>query len=322
MRFVKALLPTSPYRFSPKPIQTTGDKRDRIFTALRCIDSDFIPKVPEAGKVLQINGQSVQIMHNGIKVVTGGYHGEWMTEIIEHLAGHHEPQEEKVFFEILKTIPSKGVMLELGAFWGYYSLWFNSQVKEARNILVEPIKEKLEVARKNFGLNSKVADFLVASIGKSSDDHASFLDWDGTRLSNIPRLCVEDLMDRYQVQKVHILHSDIQGAEYEMLCGAEKSILDGRIQYVFISTHGSMHECCLDWLRQHQFHIIASHNVEESFSADGLIVARHKKWPGVEHSHISRRYTGQISRLAAKGKSVLQRLQRKSIFLWLLALFR
>lgn len=41
-------------------------------------------------------------MHNGVKVIAGGYYGSWMTEIIRLLQGHHEPQEERVFYENIK----------------------------------------------------------------------------------------------------------------------------------------------------------------------------------------------------------------------------
>jgi len=36
--------------------------------------------------------QDMQIMHNGILIKRGSYHGEWMSEIIQKLRGHHEPQ--------------------------------------------------------------------------------------------------------------------------------------------------------------------------------------------------------------------------------------
>src|SRR5690349_9262709 len=97
--------------------------RNRIEMTVGCRDSDPIPKVPDAGEIRMENGQQVQIMHNGIRVISGGYHGEWMSEIISRLAGHHEPQEELVFHEILKHVGTKATMVELGGFWSYYSLW-------------------------------------------------------------------------------------------------------------------------------------------------------------------------------------------------------
>jgi len=57
-----------------------------------CRDSDPIPKVEAAGRRLVEMGAGVQIMHNGVRVVDGGYYGEWMATLIERLRGHHEPQ--------------------------------------------------------------------------------------------------------------------------------------------------------------------------------------------------------------------------------------
>ena len=82
-----------------------------------CRDCDHIPKVAGAGEVVEENGQRVQIMHNGVRVIAGGYDGDWMMEIIRRLKGHHEPQEELVFHEILKTLPEQATMIELGGYW-------------------------------------------------------------------------------------------------------------------------------------------------------------------------------------------------------------
>jgi hypothetical protein len=82
-------------------------------------------------------------MHNGIKVYTDSHYGDFNVKIIEKLKGVHEPQEEKVFYEVLKSINEGGKMLELGAFWAYYSLLFNKEVKNAQIFLVEPVLEMM-----------------------------------------------------------------------------------------------------------------------------------------------------------------------------------
>ena len=77
--------------------------------------------VTPAPKMKEMGNSSIQcgerpIMHNGVSVVAGGYYGEWMTGIIERLRGHHEPQEEVIFHEILKYLLPSATMLELGGF--------------------------------------------------------------------------------------------------------------------------------------------------------------------------------------------------------------
>jgi len=88
----------------------------RIALTVRCRDTDRLPKVVGAGDV----DDGVQTMHNGVKVEEGGYYGEWMTEVIRRLRGHHEPQEEVAFHTILErlaaTAGSAPTMLELGSF--------------------------------------------------------------------------------------------------------------------------------------------------------------------------------------------------------------
>lgn len=96
----------------------------RVKLTTSCRDSDAIPKVANAGQTITRNGAKLQIMHNGLQVLYGGYHGDWMAKIIENLKGHHELQEEVVFDAILKRLGPESSMIELGCFWSYYSLWF------------------------------------------------------------------------------------------------------------------------------------------------------------------------------------------------------
>jgi hypothetical protein len=49
---------------------------ERVEITCLCRDTEDIPKVSDAGKTLVFDGQRVQIMHEGTKVIAGGYHGE------------------------------------------------------------------------------------------------------------------------------------------------------------------------------------------------------------------------------------------------------
>ncbi len=48
-----------------------------------------------------------------------------MAEIIRCLRGHHEPQEEAVFHQIVERLkhesPAAPAIVELGSFWSYYA---------------------------------------------------------------------------------------------------------------------------------------------------------------------------------------------------------
>ena len=243
--------------------------KSRVNITASCKDCFNIPKVHNAG---EISGM-YQIMHNGIKVVRGGYHGDWMEEIIRRLKGHHEPQEEKAFHEILHEIPAGGSMLELGCNWAYYSMWFNKVVQKPTNIMIEPSLAKLEVGKRNFAANNMNGFFANAFVGQSSSKSAKFKDWDGIEYK-MHRTCVDDVRERFNLNTIDIVHSDIQGAEYEMLLGASQSIEKGRIRIFVISTHGiDKHKMCLHLLQKSGYNIRCSHTESESYSADGLIVA-------------------------------------------------
>ena len=135
-------------------------------------DTDAIPKVPGAGEVIIRDGERLQVMHNGVVVSEGRYHGVWMAEIIRQLRGHHEPQEEFAFHTVLErlaTSPKSPIMVELGSFWAYYSIWAKHRIPSARLILLEPDPSNLAVGRHNLELNGMDGQILQAAVGSEHD---------------------------------------------------------------------------------------------------------------------------------------------------------
>lgn len=255
--------------------------KKRIRMTVSCTDCATIPKVPYAGEVITDGDTRYQLMHNGIKVLEDCYYGSWNTEIVRLLHGHHEPQEEKVFHALLDYIPDGGTMLELGSYWGYYSLWFHHRVRNAVNYLVEPEPNNLAVGRRNFELNNAQGHFYQYVVGRSSSESRCFDCHDGDRQSRVlPQTSVDDFLDHTGINTVEVLLADIQGAEYDMLQGAQRAIQAGRIRFLVISTHHHSisgdpltHFKCLQFLKDQNAHLIAAHSVSESYSGDGLIVA-------------------------------------------------
>ena len=247
--------------------------KERINIALLCRDCDYIPKVEGSGKIYNGSKGEYQLMHNGVKVFKDCYH-EFITKIIHGLNGHHEPQEEKLFFEILKHIEPGSTMLELGSFWSYYSLWFKKEVSGATNYMIEPNSQKMKVGIQNFELNGYDSNnFIEGCIGNKHQKKVLFKDWDNTKYE-MPMWSIDYFMEHYGLYKLGVLHSDVQGAENDMLKGAHLSFGSKKIDHVFISTHGDkIHQDCIYFLENYNYNIICSHTVEESFSGDGLIVA-------------------------------------------------
>ena len=260
----------------PKKINNPNYDLTRVMLTVKCSDADDIPVDPHAGELVQYGENVCQIMHNGVKVLKNCYYGEnseWMTDIICGLRGLHEPQEEKVFNEVLKFVPQHGVMLELGSYWAYYSLWFAKSVKEARNYLIEPDSHKLLLGKKNFELNNCYGFFFQGFAGYNHDKTTSF--------RGAQYIRIDDFVQNENIDHIHILHSDIQGAEFSMLQTCVEAIKAGKIDFFFISTHGNkVHNQCRNFFLTHNFEIIAEHTRSESYSGDGLIVAQRKEVQG------------------------------------------
>jgi methyltransferase, FkbM family len=237
---------------------------DRIKSAASCRDAEEIPKIQDAGMVFyNTTGEAIQLMHNGVKVIADGYYGHFNSEIVKKLRGHHEPQQERVFYEVLKLVTAGVVMIELGAYWSYYSLWFHQSVPNAINFVVEPIAENLELGKRNFALNDSQAHFVHALVGDTQ-----------SRESEPPTITVDQLAKKEGLTKIEILHADIQGNEYAMLLGTKDLLKSKLVRFVFLSTHGfKIHAKCLGFLRKRRYKIIAEHTPGESYSVDGLIVA-------------------------------------------------
>ncbi len=256
------------------------DSKRRILMTLECGDADDIVKVAGAGEVFEENGRRFQLMHNGVRVLEDCYYGKWMTELIRLLRGHHEPQEEKVFHSILKYISPAATMIELGGFWSYYSLWFQMAVPGATTYVIEPDPNNLEVGRRNFELNGCKGHFYQYAIAAHSGVAEGFrCESDGV-VRRVPQISVDDFIEQNQIKFVDLLLADVQGADLQVLEGASKSIAAGKIRFLSLSTHHHsisgdpiLHQRCLQLLKEKEAHFIAAHNVSESYSGDGLIVA-------------------------------------------------
>lgn len=253
-------------------------------------DCADIPKVPGAGEVFPgENGDPpYQRMHNGLKIALDGYYSNLFTEIIRVLRGHHEPQEERVFHRILDDMPDDLCMVELGGYWAYYSMWARAAKPRARTLIVEPVDKHLALGRANLALNGMTAEFVRAYVGETSlPPHAATLE--GERVADLERVSVDDLLARHRVPFAHVIHGDVQGAELDLLRGAERTIAEGRVGYFFLATHGDgLHAVCRQHLTARGFVVVADHTRAESYTTDGLIVARAPNFPGPDRIPISR----------------------------------
>lgn len=254
-------------------------RRIELTTAVR--DTDRIPKVANAGHTTVHAGVPVQIMHCGVRIEQDCYYGPWMTEVIRRLHGHHEPQEEVVFHELVERLrpgARSPVMVELGSYWAYYTLWLKHVRPDATCILVEPDPQHLEVGRRNLALNGTDGRFIHAGAGREHGGRLRIRCESDAVTRTVPTVSVDGLLETQAVDRIDLLVCDVQGAELEVLHGARGALRQGRLRFLVLSTHAMpanpvLHQHCLAFLRDAGAQIIAEHSIPESCSGDGLIVA-------------------------------------------------
>jgi FkbM family methyltransferase len=253
---------------------------ERARMTLSCTDTACIPKVADAGEVRQQDGMRIQVMHEGSLVIAGGYHGSWMEDIIRGLRGHHEPQEELLFHELLKLVRPGTWIIEVGAFWAYYTNWYLGAVQGSRAVCVEPDEPSMRVGQTNLRLNGRKAKWVNAFVGREHSEAVAFRRESDGREVAVPCLDMEGLLALTGGEPVEVLHVDVQGSEWPLIQSMRRAVEAGLLRFVVVSTHHEMisgskttHQDCLKELRTLGASILSEFNVEESYAGDGLIVA-------------------------------------------------
>lgn len=233
----------------------------RINDVVSSPDNARLPRVENAGSIKD----GWQSMHNGLLVAVDGYYGNGITRMLKSNKGCHEPQEEIVFREVLTRLPLNPVMLECGAYWAFYSMWFLKSHPEGRAFMIEPDPSNLEVGKKNFERNGLTGHFEQAGLGEAPGVAEGI-----GRVVSVP-----SFMSEQGLERVNVLHMDIQGAELATLRGARHQLEGQRFEYIFVSTHSEeLHEDCVSLLSGSGYAVDVSVRPAESCSVDGIIVAR------------------------------------------------
>jgi hypothetical protein len=123
-------------------------------------------------------------------------------------------------------------------------------------ILVEPDANNLAAGVNNFKRNGLDGDFIQSAVGRDY-------------------LKIDTFCALRNLERIDILHVDIQGYELEMLEGCDGVLAERRIDYLFISTHSQdIHENTLKNLTRHGYCIEVSSDFDhQTTSYDGFIFA-------------------------------------------------
>jgi hypothetical protein len=232
-------------------------------------------------------------LHNGHRVPVEGptaYYDRFSYILVIN-RGVHEPLEEYAFQELLKILPQAPVMLELGAYWGHYSMWLKQARPQATVYLVEPDASNLAVGVENFRRNGYQGRFIQESVGVGNFEVDAFL-----RNNAIARLS--------------LLHADIQGYEGEMLSGSFQGLKGRLIDYLFVSTHSqALHEDTRNRLAEHGYRIEVSSDFDnETTSFDGFVCASS---PEVKPLFNSFRPLGRAQITVARPAELIESLRGK-----------
>jgi hypothetical protein len=248
----------------------------------------LIERVPLAGivhdrEVYLLNGNRVPISGND------AYYGAFSQLLILN-RGVHEPLEEFLFQELLKHLSPAPQMIELGAYWAHYSMWLKKVRPQAKNIMVEPNPTCLAAGRSNFARNGFVGEFIQAAVSRGA--------WQ-----------VDQFLKTRELDQVDILHVDIEGFEVEMIEGARDALRNGRINYLFISTHSQqIHHEIIGQLKEFGYRIeVASDFDYGTTSYDGLVFASSPRVKALFTNFVA---LGRATHATSRPDDVLQALEK------------
>ena len=130
---------------------------ERFRTILSDPTNKLIKRGENAGKIE--NG--VVTMYNGLKVYTNCYYDEF-SDIFWLNEGVHEPQKEYLFQSVISNLKTETpTMLELGSYWGFYSMSLIDEKPKAKCHCIEAGQRELLSGKSNFILNGMDAEFTL-----------------------------------------------------------------------------------------------------------------------------------------------------------------
>ncbi len=206
---------------------------------------------------------------------------KWTISDVAKVIFKEEAKQLFIFNKALASINSNSpTMVELGAAEGLYSLIFKDYFLENKihptNVCVEMCLHKLDVIKQHLPSAITYHSYIGDLDHNDSDVKNS--------LSNTikpNKITLKEILTQTSLQKIDILHADIQGSESTLIDEIKNESLYKNIHYMFISTHdhivSNVHNKILDTISSfNSFKIII--NVDDTEPGygygDGLIICR------------------------------------------------
>ena len=146
---------------------------------------------------------------------------------------------KQLICDITHEVYDPPVMLELGAAKAWFSTYFNQELPLSTNICVEIRNSQAEYIRASFPSAIVYNGYCGARkhIGES-------IEVDDNIGVTPTKINLKDIFAENNIERIDILHMDIQGSEISILEELINEKLLHKIEYLFISTHGRGTEEC------------------------------------------------------------------------------
>lgn len=220
----------------------------------------------------------------------------------------HEPVEEKIFLEIISSMPPISCFVSIGSAIGYYPILAKKIKPDLKIYAFDPLKIHKKYFLENIDLNGfSSEDFVIYEKALSLDDGIEyFLEQTfGSVIINrfqvfkpqiyfkaiVKKILTICRIKEFQVgyskvetislnsmmkiinSPIELLQMDIQGLEADVLNGGVKTLQSHYIKKFLIGTHGlKIHEKCINTLIKYNY-IIQFENNELESQPDGIILA-------------------------------------------------
>ena len=193
-----------------------------------------------------------------------------MVQIIRGLKGHHEPQEELLFHHLVNQCRPGSTIVEIGAFWAYYTNWYLGAVAGSSAVCVEPDANNVACGKRNLALNGRSATWINACVGHEHAAEVTIRRESDEATVSVPCHSLDSLLESIGRRSIEMLHVDCQGAELPLLESCCRAAREGLLRFVVISTHHASisgspttHQDCLRQLENLGASILCEHTVED-----------------------------------------------------------
>ncbi len=236
------------------------------------------------------------VEYDGLKILSGINTHPGSGNVFQH------EHEIRLFKSIIEDVdPNNPVMIEIGSFWGLWSLLFRKKFENGKNILIELGKRQLYVGLRNFYNNRfdcafyhggfNVEDSQTFENRKFDIEYDTYADAD-VNIDNLissdeelrgyfecmemtgKNLEFEKIITENKIDEISLLHMDIQGSELNLIRDIRSYLKSKKIINLVVATHSSqIHEEIINILKSYEYKILIESEYG-SIGGDGYIYAK------------------------------------------------